>query len=292
MTDLRTLLTELGVPFKEHGESPLVSAGWVGISCPYCGIGTTKHGFGIHLRTLRTSCWKCSGRPLVSALCEITGQSHGDIKRRLGGVDDDPRDARVVRPTGRYREPAGVGPLLPVHRRYLQRRGFDPDEIAVVWGVGGIGLAPKLQFRLFLPVVVGGKAVSWTTRAVGNVELRYISADPADESVPLKTTLYGADLARAAAVVVEGPTDAWRIGPGAVATFGLSHTPAQVAAVAQFPVRCICFDNEATAQRRARKLADDLTPFPGETYVVTLSGGDPDSSPPAELDELRERFLV
>lgn len=291
MIDLRALLTDLGISYKEHGESPLISAGWLGLVCPHCGIGGTKHGFGIHIRTLRTSCWKCSGRGLVAALCEITGLAHGDIKRRLGDLGSTGDDSRVVRPTGRYKEPVGVGPLLPVHRAYLEKRRFDPDEIAEVWGVRGIGLAPKLQFRLFLPVTVHNKQASWTTRAVGNVELRYISADPADERVPLKHTLYGQDLARQSVIVVEGPTDAWRIGPGAVATYGLSHTPAQVAAIGRYSVRVICFDGEPTAQRRARKLADDLACVPGETYVVTLSGKDPCDSPAAELAELRARFL-
>lgn len=289
--DVRTLLSELNIPYKDHGESPLVSAGWAGAECPFCGRGTNKPGLGIHLRTLRCSCWKCGTHHLASVLHEITGLPWSAIKQRLTDLDANPGISRVTKPTGRYREPVGVGPLLPVHRQYLAKRGFDPDEIAEVWGVRGIGLAPKLQWRLFLPVTVRDKPVSWTTRAVGDVELRYVSADPTDESVHLKETLYGEGLVKQAVVVVEGPTDAWRIGPGAVATYGLSHTAAQVARIARYSTRVICFDREAAAQRRARRLADDLATGAGETYVVRMSGKDPCDSPVDEILELRKRFL-
>lgn len=289
--DVRALLSELNIEFKDHGESPLVSAGWVGVECPFCGKGTNKPGLGVHLRTLRCSCWKCGAHHLASVLHETTGLPWASIKQRLTDLDANLDVSRITKPTGRYREPVGVGPLLPVHRQYLVKRGFDPDETAEVWGVRGIGLAPKLQWRLFLPVTVRDKPVSWITRAIGDVELRYISADPTDESVHLKQTLYGEGLAKQAVIVVEGPIDAWRIGPGAVATYGLSHTPAQVARIARYSTRVICFDREAAAQRRARRLADDLCIMPGETYVVTLSGPDPDGSPPEEIAELRKQFL-
>jgi hypothetical protein len=288
---LRELLTHLDISFKETGESPLVTAGWIGTVCPWCGKGTGKPGLGIHVQTLKLSCWKCGSHDLAGFLQESTNLPWGQIKLILRNLDAIGGVPAPEKSSGRYREPLGVGELLPAHRNYLIKRGFDPDEIGEVWGVRGIGVGGNYQWRLFLPVSDGKKPVSWTTRAVGNVELRYISAPPTDETVPLKSTLYGRHLARNAVVVVEGPTDAWRIGPGAVATYGLSHTPAQVALIATYPVRAICFDTEPTAQRRARKLADDLATFPGVTYVVTLGGPDPDTSPRAELDELRRTFL-
>src|SRR5207245_2797387 len=109
---------------------------------------------------------------------------------------------------GRYKEPSGVGPLLPEHRNYLSKRGFDPDEVVEKWGVKGIGRGGRYQWRLFVPVFVEKKPVSWTTRAVGNVELRYVSAPKTEESVHLKDTLFGEDYVRNTIVVVEGPLDA------------------------------------------------------------------------------------
>lgn len=288
---IRELLTDLAVPFAEHGESPHVTAGRLGVVCPWCGGGTNKFGLGIHVATLRCSCWKCGRHTISSVLRELTGRPWGVIRGWIDALGGDRDDSPVVRPIGRYQEPGGVGDLLPVHRRYLEDRGFDPDRLTAEWGVRAIGNAGKYKWRLFLPVFDRQKPVTWTTRAVGNVELRYLSAPPSDESKPLKETLYGDWRAEQAVVVVEGPTDVWRVGPGAVATYGLSYTAAQMCKLARYPLRAIAFDNEPEAQRVARRLASDLAPFPGSTYVVTLSGADPDTSPPDEIAELRKRFL-
>jgi DNA primase len=196
-----------------------------------------------------------------------------------------------VRHTGRYTPPRGCQPLLAAHRKYLCSRGFDPDEIIATWGVQGIGVAPKLGWRLFIPIQYKGELVSWTTRAIGTSGLRYISASYTEEAISHKHLLYGIDMVAHAVAIVEGPTDAWGIGPGAVGTLGLSWTPEQVKLMTSFPVRVVCFDNTPNAQARARKLADILSLYPGETYRVCMSGKDPASSPKQEIREFRKRFL-
>jgi DNA primase len=154
-------------------------------------------------------------------------------------------------------------------------------------------LTSRLPWSLFLPVSRHGQAVSWTTRAVGKgASRRYISADHSEEALPIKSLLYGEDYCRSAVIVVEGPMDAIRVGSGAVATFGLNVSPAQVARLAGFPLRAVCFDNEQRAQRVAERLCSDLSAFPGETVRVQLeSGDDPGSADEEELDELRKMFL-
>lgn len=288
------LLDELHIEYREFGQHHHVTSGWVGVDCTKCSPGSGHFRCGIHINTLRVSCWTCGPNHTISSLLsELTGQPWTAVKgwiARLGRSGAILAPSRPV-PVGKYTPPAGVGPLEKPHRNYLVKRGFDPDEIAEIWGVGGIGLALKLQWRLFIPVNLGDKPVSWTTRAIGDATVRYVSAKPEHESVALKSTLYGSHLTKQSCVVVEGPVDVWRIGPGAVALYGLSYTPAQVALIAKYPVRAICLDNEHTAQRRARKLADDLAPFAGVTYVVQLSGKDAAEAPAEEIAELRRRFL-
>jgi hypothetical protein len=103
-----------------------------------------------------------------------------------------------------------------------------------------------------------------------------------------KDLLYGEDYCRDAIVVTEGPTDAWRIGPGAVATFGLAYSRAQVLRISRYPLRVICFDSEPEAQRQARRMRDELTAFPGETVIVRLDSKDAASAKPKEVRQLRE----
>jgi len=169
---------------------------------------------------------------------------------------------------------------------------MNPDEIERLWGVQGIGLASELSWRLWIPIYHQGEVVSWTTRAIGNTDARYITASPEQESKSIKSVLYGGDMVRYASIICEGPIDAWAIGPGAVAVCGLSYTKAQLLETSKFPVRVICFDSESIAQKRANRLAKQLQVFPGETHVVVLeSGDDPAEADRSEILELRERFL-
>jgi hypothetical protein len=290
--NVRELLNELGVTFRERGESPHVTAGWIGVVCPFCGQGTTKYGLGIHIRTLRVSCWKCGGHRLGDTLAACTNRHLREIIPLLPGIVPVVSSESGPTQIGRYSPPPGVEPLGEAHRNYLTRRTFDPDEIAGQWGVQGIGFTGQYKWRLFIPVASGGKPVSWTTRSVGEkIGQRYLSAPPTDESKPLRHCLYGEEKVRHTVVVVEGPTDAWAIGPGAVATCGLSVTQIQVALLSKYPRRVIVFDNEFTAQQRASRLADSLAVIPGETAIVRLSGKDAATTPRHELAELRKEFL-
>ena len=149
-----------------------------------------------------------------------------------------------------------------------------------------------MAWHLFIPLFRHGQLVSYTCRSIGTRQARYQNASQQDEAYPMSHCLYGADLARHSVVVVEGPTDAWRVGPGAAAVMGLQMTEHQIAEIAKFPRRAICFDKSNAAQKKARWLCDQLAAFPGDTYrVVIETGDDPDTCDQEELDELRRRFL-
>lgn len=286
------VLEELGVPFAEGGSHHHVSQNWVGLDCPSCSPDSSKWKLGVPADgPAFATCWTCGPQNLARALAEVSGRPLGEVLRLLGGLEGR-RAPREERPRGKLVLPSGVGPLLPAHRRYLRGRGLDPAAVARLWGVGGIGIAPRLSWRLFVPVTHRGRTVSWTTRSIADKGRRYHGASPAEEELPAKSVLYGADLARGAIVVVEGPADCWAVGPGAVATLGVSYTRAQLLAMSRYPVRAVCFDAEPEARRRARRLAADLSAFPGVTEVAELeTGKDASRASPAEVAELRKRFL-
>ncbi len=128
-----------------------------------------------------------------------------------------------------------------------------------------------------------------TTRAIGDrVQERYISASFEQEAVNHKTLVYGSNYCQHSVVVVEGPIDAWRVGPGAGALFGTAFTPMQVLRLTKFPYRYICFDNSSVAQARARELAEELSVFPGTTEVIELDALDPGSASKKEIQLLRK----
>jgi len=193
------------------------------------------------------------------------------------------------RPRGRLTLPKRLEPLGPAHKRYLRDRGFTPEALERLWQLQGIGPVGRLMWRVFIPIHLRGELVSWTTRTIGNGELRYVSASPEEESFSHKDILYGADRASSTIIVVEGPADVWAFGPGAVATLGVVVSRAQFLEMSAYPVRYICFDSSREAQKRAGELATRLKAFKGETYQVELeSGDDPGSADPDEIREVRK----
>lgn len=107
-----------------------------------------------------------------------------------------------------------------------------------------------------------------------------------------KSILYGADLAKSAVIVTEGPFDALRLGPGAVATLGLNVTQEQIWRLSAFPIRVIAFDSERKAQERARQLAEQLSIFPGRTSIMMTEGPDPGSASPREVRLIRRAVFL
>jgi hypothetical protein len=302
---ITAFLDEHGVTYVTEGESSLVTHGWIGCVCCFCGVGTGRPGLGINLNSGACSCWKCGSHSLADVLRELTRRSLRtciDFAKRFRGA----RVGRDLRPRGRLELPSGLphtdwpsgltpaeAGLLPIHCEYLRSRGFDPQEMVRLWHLRGIGIHEKLSWRLFIPVFHDGKAVSWTTRAVGNVDhgKRYWSAKAEQEELPHKELLYGMDYCRNAVIVHEGCTDAWNTGPGAVATFGVKTTEAQVRAIATFPLRVICFDSEPEAQIRAGRMCEALWCLPGRTERVELDSKDAGSAPKKEIALLRKLYL-
>jgi len=286
-------LQQLGIPYITEGHHHCTD-GFVQIDCPFCSKDSQHWRMGINSRYLYATCWTCGRHGLLESLAASSGQSIRAIKGFVCEVEGESGPAQEKpRPSGVLRLPAGRGPLLEPHRRYLKRRGFDPDEIVRLWGVEGIGPLGKYAWRLMIPIHLHGEIVSFTTRAISDKHgLRYRSAEPKDEKYLHKDLLYGEDYCRHALIVVEGPLDVWAIGPGAVCTFG-PVTAAQRLRISKYAVRCLCMDNEPAAQAKARELMDELSVFPGETYNVTFSRGkDASRAPCDEVLELRRRILT
>lgn len=292
--NLTDVLTEAGVFFCRAGEHHHVREGWVGVDCPWCPAPRGykgKYRLGIELTTGRANCWVCGRHSLPSVLVEAGKISYQAASALLTGV----KLARFIpkpHQIGKLVKPKGIAPMAVPHKQYLEERGFDPEEIERLWNVQGIGLAANLQWRLFIPIHLDGKEISWTTRSISSTNpRRYVTAAPSQESLHFKDSLYGLDLVRTTILVVEGPTDVWNIGPGAAGTYGLLYTPAQVSIIAKFPWRVVCFDNAPDAQKRARALCDTLSLFPGRTTNICLDAEDPGSASKKEIQRLRATVL-
>ncbi len=288
---LDELLSELRIPTAPEGHHH-TTQGWMQVDCPFCSKDSHHFRLGINRYGLYCSCWSCGAHSLYSFLLESTGESSGRVRELLALLDREviPREF-VLR--GKLTLPWGAGPLLPPHEAYLRKRGFDPGHLASFWGIQGIGIAPEgMGWRILIPIHFRGEAVSWTTRSLSETPKgKYKTASPRQESLPHKSLLFGEDHLRHSIIVTEGPFDVFRIGPGAVCTFGLAVTQAQIARIARYPLRMIAFDREPQAQEKASRLCSQLAPFPGKTFQVRFTAKDPGSASPREIQQLREEFL-
>lgn len=286
--DLYNLLTRHGVQVYRGGENKHVRHGWIGFSCPMCGDNGDAH-MGVNLQFLYASCWLCGKHKLYDVMKAMdAGIPWGEVKEIQAKLDLVPT-AFDNKKRGRYKPPDDLIPLTPRHESYLQGRGIETDsDWFPKYGVKSVGMnGGRYKYRVFLPVTLGQKEVSYTTRSTLSHGLRYLSASPEDEAVSHKELLFGEDFVRSVIVVHEGPLDALRVGPGAVATFGTAYSKAQLYRIGRYPKRYICFDTEPGAQARAEKLADDLSVLPGKTWNVQLDAKDAGASSPREVARLR-----
>lgn len=275
MTDLPFLLRSRGVPIRTEGAN--VGAGWIGINCCFC-RGSQDFHLGYNLAEGYFRCWRCGWHSPTDVLRELLGVDRGEALELWRSVSSGgpsrarsaERDRQAQRRVsiGGYKRPSGVGSLGALHRRYLEGRGFDPDELAAEWGVLGTGPVSYLdevsyRHRVLVPILWEGREVSFQARdATDRAERKYMACPTLREAVHHKDVLYmHPSAARGrAAVVVEGMTDVWRLGRRAVALFGIQYKDEQVAQLARlFDRVVVAFDGgERAARLQARRLAAQL----------------------------------
>jgi len=268
-----------------HTEGKNVSRGWVNIPCPFCGDDPSWH-CGVNLESNFFHCWICGEKgPVVKLIRQIEGCSWTKAELILGrflqgfspGVYKGIGQEEIVDFRGDYGRiwPELAGSLSPIHRRYLQDRGFDPEFLEKKYFLKGCLGVGRYRLRIIAPVFLGGRMVSFVARDVtGRQEPKYLACSDSKSIIPLRQTLYNIDTVTDKVVVVEGVTDVWRIGDGAVATLGKAFTQEQVRLLVRTGVREALVLLDSDAEERAKRLAAQLAGFI-KTEVGLLDEGDP-----------------
>jgi DNA primase len=292
--DIEALFLELGI---SPGRGKQQSRGWVNIECPFC-TGDPGIHLGYNLSAGIFNCWRCGYKSNIRVVATLANCSYQDAKilikkHSIAGISrDEERDFR--RPSGTFSPflPKGAGAMGKRHREYLTKRGLDVAEIERLWDPLATKRVQPLPWRIIIPIRYNSNLVSWQSRDItGLADLPYIACPKDEESVPHQKILYGLDNARKRkAIVVEGIFDAWRLGPGAVATFGISYSPEQALLLAEkFDQVFILFDPEEEAQKKAYKLAGEVSLFGTEAFIPEWEW---DASDPAELKPHEAALIV
>jgi hypothetical protein len=293
MLKFEQLCLDFGIETTTEGQHS--RKGWLQINCPFCDAGENSKHMGFNLLYGSFACWKCGKHSPFETIAQLTKSSTKEtlalVKKYQGDKNYIPieRGEKKYNWDKKFALPQTSGELQRMHIQYLLKRDFDPEKIKKEWKIQGTGVYGKYAFRIIMPVYINRKLVNFTGRDVSDrAKLRYDNCPNEESIMPLKETVYGYDYVRDTVVVVEGPTDVWRLGRGAVATFGSAYTIKQVKLLKNFKTRYIMFDpTDDRAQKRAKELAHDLGCFTGRTEILKFSGyKDPGALPQKEADDL------
>lgn len=259
-----------GIDYRTEGHKHC-RQGWAQIKCPFC-FGNDGWHLGFELERGWWSCWRCGFHRTWDVLFALLGSRQ--LARQAMTAFQGRETFRQVK-KHHHNEvlelPSGLQPLTKRARLYLESRNFDPDVMEIVWKLQSTGNFGAMKYRIYIPIYLNGRVVSWQCRDItGRSQLRYLGQTQEKEILSNKETLYGIDSTFGkSCVIVEGVTDVWRLGPGAVATFGIKYKPAQVSMLLKnFKQFHILFDPpDPQAQIQATKLAAELAALGGSVKV-------------------------
>lgn len=282
MVDYESICKQLDIPYWTSGKNNV--EGCLTIHCPCCpdkDPDPSRHG-NLNPADGSYSCWRCKGSHpsvVIARAAHISVQAASDLIRKYTmGVASVKREE--VKMANSITLPGSYTPL-DIHRNYLESRGFDVGELKFYHGIKFTGMMEKWegmnwQFRVIIPVFDRrNNLVSFQGRDVTGKQDRYLFPPKEKQVRDCKTLLYGAELCgkKDDLLVVEGVMDAWKLGSGAVCTFGSSVTQEQVLEMSHWRRVFLAFDNEPAAVQHARDVAKQLSSLGTEAFLVNTDFG-------------------
>lgn len=294
LLDICSYLDSKGIQYSHSGKN--VSEGNVGIQCPFC--DDPSDHLGIHLENKTINCWRCGTRgTAVKLIMKLERIGFEQALERIASLTSRRKDISQKWTRSESEERTGLtsltlpkecqNVLLDQHRSFLEKRRFDPDKIFSKYDLKCVEQSVNWKFRLIIPIKRHGRAVAWTGRDVtGQAQVPYLNAPKEQCVLPVKHTLYNLDSVRDTAIVVEGPLDVWRIGDGAVCTYGTKYTRQQILLLSKLRRVFVLFDSDA--KNLAKNFGADLSLFVPQTEILNLDQGDPADMAPSDVQELRK----
>ena len=288
--DIREVLDDLGIYYTESGKN--VSDGWIGTTCPFC--DDHSNHLGINLRSKTISCFKCGTTgTVIKYLSEelrdfnkaitILGNA---VPRELHSEDQQYKEnaVHVELPKEAKRE------ITPYHAGYLKERGFDYQTLNDLYNLHYCGPVGEWANRIIVPVIKNYRLITFTSVDISDESnMRYRHLKDEESIIPIKHYLFGIEYTDGnSCIVVEGLFDMFRVGSGAVATFGTKVTSEQKRLLSKFNVVKILFDGDSSGRINGAKLAEELAPFCDVKLFELPLGIDPDTMSEEDIKIVKE----
>lgn len=220
---------------------------------------------GFHTHESFFNCYRCGYSTIWDVVSRLTRENPREVILRYSNGDaGGKKHRRSLRGQGPtlLSMPLGCSDIRAGAEAYLSGRNFDVDNLVEEWGLRMAPHTGNYKFRIIAPIFYNHQMVSFQGRDyTGKSELKYKACPIPMEIRHHKDILYGLDKCKGDSIVItEGITDVWRLGPGAVCTFGIKFKAAQVQEIARRGFRRIhiLFDWEEFAYYQAVRLASML----------------------------------
>lgn len=285
-----------------------VHKGWVNVTCPFCGDHSYSgnNHCGIHLEAKTVNCWLCGPKGfVVNLIAELEECSFAQANTIIAKYPNDDiffeKSYKDIEKGEKIDSRLCLDSILPkestnqfpkMHLDYLKSRNFDPDIIIPKYKLKACHNIGSYKFRIIIPIIQNRKIVNFTSRDVtGESGIRYKACPEENAIAPMTQCLYNIDNVRGRSILVmEGATDVWRIGNGAVGILRTGFSNAQIELILRKNIdkAFVMFDSELQAIRRAKQLVGQLSVHINHVQMIELSSGDPGDSTEAEVNHLKK----
>lgn len=301
--DIKAYFENRLIDYHLEGERN-VSRGWVNIQCPFPYCYDPSWHCGVNLESKFFNCYKCGEKgSVVKLVSKLEGCSWRKAKRIIHTFREDISNRLVFNPPDLYQSTNGSPPrnifpegattdLPQIHRDYLSYRGFD-SSIIKKYKLRACYTTGRYKYRLIIPIFLNNKIITFTSLDVtGRQSPKYKHQDLSSAVVAPKHTLYNIDSVthEGNVAIVEGITDVWRIGDGAVCTFGTQYTKKQISLLIQKEIKNAFVLFDAEAEKQAQKLANILSGIVDKVILFYIDRDDPDKLNKDDLLSIRMRI--
>lgn len=259
--------------------------GWLRVpTCPYC---HREQKMGINLNTYRTNCFRCGEHPSPAQMVMdiegldtyselITFLRNGDFTE-LAFTEEkvELSEAKpVYLPEGFKLITQGTSTLANSFRKYVIKRGFNPNELAR----HGVGYCTKGEYfgYLIIPFYTEGKLRYWNARLVIGSGPRYNNPPKDITGLGKEFLIYNSDALGLynQVFICEGAINALTMGENAIATMGKSISRYQINELIKAQAKRYIILLDPDAKDKAIDLALKLVNFKSVKVVYLPEGKD------------------
>lgn len=251
--------------------------GWINVSCPFCSGHAGFHG-GFNIEDSYYNCHRCGNHYLPKVIAVLIGINQNaaiDLIKKYSIVSAPlSQQTTSKKAPSQIIFPSDTGKLIEKAKKYLIDRKYNPEKLETIWNLKSTSHIGFYKNRILAPIYQKNQLTSFQTRDITGKHLqKYLACFQDEEIIQHQHCLYGLDeTITRKCIIVEGITDVWRLGPGAIATFGIDFTKQQAQLIAMnFDKVFIMFDSEPQAQEKAEELGSLISSaFSNPVEVINL----------------------